>query len=309
MKAGGAGLILAGCLAVISGAATAAGEPAPRHDREFWRGIQEAGYALPEGESAAALVAELSALLGSRDPEERDTFGYGIPARWIYVQKLLPPEELREIMELWTANLRKGIGESGTDSVLLRSFSALDLSILAAHDNQAPFLEKEEFRRLLDAALEYLRDEQDVRGYVEGVGWMHSAAHTADLLKFLGRSRHLDRRDQGRILSAIGRKMNAPGGAVYVFGEDERLARAVLSLLHREDLDRAAFQAWLEDLSGLGKGLWEGSLDLRRFARVQNAKNLLRSLFVILSTEAGGEGVPEAVSWARDQVLSALGGL
>lgn len=296
-------------MASLAAAGAAAGEP-PGHGREFWRGIVEAGYAVPQGESAASLIVELSGLLGSRDPEERDTFGYGIPARWIYVQKLLSPEDLRRIMALWTANLRKGIGESGTDSVLLRSFSALDLSILAAHDNQVPFLGEEEFRRLLDAALAYLRDERDVRGYVEGVGWMHSVAHTADLLKFLGRSRHLRPEDQGRILEAIGAKLAAPGGIVYTFGEDERLARAVVSLARRDDVDRAALGAWLEELSGRSEGLWEGKLDLRRFARVRNTGNLLKSLFVMLSAEGEGrEGAPEAVSGVRDEVLAALGRL
>lgn len=286
-----------------------AGE-ASLHGREFWQGIKDHQWALPQGESALALLKELSGHLGSRDPEMRDTFGYGIPARWIYVQKLLSPGELREILDLWLANLKTGIGETGTDSVLLRSFSALDLSILAAHDNQAPFLEPAEFRRLLDAALEYLGAEQDVRGYVPGVGWHHSAAHTADLLKFLGRSRHLRPEDQGRILEAIGGKMAAPGGAVYTFGEDERLARAVLSLIHREDLDQAAFKAWLERLSGSAEGLWEGELDLAKFARVQNTKNLLRSLLVLLSAEAAREEGPSpAAVQARDQVLEALGGL
>lgn len=283
----------------------AADEPAA-HDKSFWRAIVAADYALPGGQSAAALLQELSALLGSRDTEERDEFGYGITARWVYVQELLSPEELVRLQTLWSANLGVGIGESGNDSVLLRSFSALDLSILAALDNKSPFLDESGYRKLLDAALKYLKEERDVRGYVVGIGWLHSPAHTADLLKFLARSRHLRRADQARILEAIAAKMNAPDGGVYHYGEDERLARAVLSVLKREDTDAAAVKKWLEQLGRMADGLWDGPLDPARFAAVQNAKNLLKSLYVILSAEKEPTAALEAV---RVQVLETVSGM
>jgi len=104
------------------------------------------------------------------------------------------------------------------------------LSVVVARDNAAPFLEKSEFRELLIAAIEYLGAEQDVRGYDPRVGWMHSAAHTADLLKFLARSRYLDREDQTRLLEAITGKLRT-AAIVFAFGEDERLARGLLSLV------------------------------------------------------------------------------
>jgi hypothetical protein len=282
--------------------AAAEAADAPAHDKEYWRAIVAADYALPEGESAAALIRELSGLLGSTDPELRDEFGYAIPAQWIYVQRLLSDPELSGLVELWTANLQQGIGESGTDSVLKRSFSALDLSILAALDNQAPFLDQAGFGKLLDAALRYLDQEQDVRGFVPGTGWLHSVAHTADLLKFLGRSQRLKKADQARILMAIGSKMQAPDGKVYRHGEDERLARAVLSLFHRRDLDTEAVKRWLAQLAGKGDGLWDGTLDPGRYAEVQNTKNLLKSLFVILSAEEEGR-TPATL---RAQVLDTI---
>jgi hypothetical protein len=53
----------------------------------------------------------------------------------------------------------------------------------------------------------YLAAEQDIREYAADRGWMHSAAHTADLLKFLGRSRHLDVAGQARLLNAVAQKL------------------------------------------------------------------------------------------------------
>ena len=86
-------------------------------------------------------------------------------------------------------SLRAGIGEAGTDTVLLRSFSALDLSILAALELQDPALDDSGYRGLLDDALAYLAAERDLRGIDPRVGWIHATAHTADLLKFLARIR------------------------------------------------------------------------------------------------------------------------
>lgn len=290
---------LLAALILMSLAAPVPAGKAGAHDAAYWRAVIADDYAVPEGESPAALIGELSGLLGSPDPEQRDTFAYGIPARWIYVQELLAPRDLRKLVDAWSANLTRGIGETGTESVLLRSFSALDLSILAALDDKSPFLDREGFEDLLDAALRYLDAEKDLRGYVPGTGWHHAVAHGADLLKFLGRSRHLTPPEQGRILDGIRRKLDV--GLVYVWGEDERLARTVLSLIGREDLDRKAFRGWLTALERPSEGLWEGELDAGRFMAVQNARNTLRSLALLLETSTA-----PAAAWAREEVVAAL---
>ncbi|MGD8376569.1 MAG: DUF2785 domain-containing protein [Acidobacteriota bacterium] len=286
-------------LVLLSLSGAASGGTARTHDAAYWRAVITGGYAVPEGESPAALIRELSGLLGSPDPEERDAFAYGIPARWIYAQELLVPRDLRKLVDAWSANLTQGIGETGDESVLLRSFSALDLSILAALDNKSPFLGRAGFRDLLDAALRYLDAERDLRGYVPGTGWHHAVAHGADLLKFLARSRHLTPAEQRRILASIRRKLDV--GLVYVWGEDERLARAVLSLVDREDLDRKAFQGWLAALERPSERLWEGELDTARFMAVQNTRNTLRSLALRLETSTA-----PAAAWARKEVLDTL---
>jgi hypothetical protein len=51
---------------------------AQQHDREYWRGIVQHKYSIPENESADALARELSTLLGSPDPELRDDLAYSI---------------------------------------------------------------------------------------------------------------------------------------------------------------------------------------------------------------------------------------
>jgi hypothetical protein len=274
------------------------------HPLAFWREIKAHDLAVPAGFTPLALILELSDSLGSTDPEIRDGFGYDIPAAWIYGKKLLSPADLRVLLARWSANLRSGIGETAGDSGLLRSFSALDLSVLAAHDLQAPFLTQAEFDALLADALAYLRDERDVRGYSPPVGWRHSCAHTADLLKFLARSPHLKVADHGRILEAVQAKITRVGDPVYVWGEDERLARTVLSLVRRTDFDPGLFDTWLARFASLHEKAWKGDpLDPVLLAADRNGANLLKSLFTLLSQPP--ETAP-AVAPVRAKLLAAL---
>src|SRR5262249_38408458 len=166
----------------------AAAQSTTAHDKAFWRAIAASTFEPPPGTTAAQLAPELVANLGSPDPELRDNLSLTILTSWIYRKKLLTPDHLRPLTATLRGNLREGIGDTGNDGVLRRSFSALALSIVAARDNDAPFLSAAEHAALVDAALAYLRDERDLRGYDAAKGWMHSVAHTSDLLKFLARS-------------------------------------------------------------------------------------------------------------------------
>jgi hypothetical protein len=282
-----------------------ASPPPASHDRAFWRGIVEQGYKLPPSQSAAALIEELSRYLGSPDRELRDEFAYSIPARWIYHDKRLTTEELQGLLRLWAPNLEVGLGETGTDGVLLRSFSTLDLSVLAALDLEQPFLTDPEFQKLLAEALGYLAKERDVRGYEERVGWIHSAAHTADLLKFLGRNAKLKAADQSRIVEAIAAKLEN-AGSVFTHGEDERLARALLSLARRADFDPAALQGWCDQFKHAEASLWDAPrFDHTRFVALQNQKNTLKSLALLLFAQ---KSLPPAAKAVEDRLLALLVG-
>ncbi len=294
-------LVLFGVLLAGFPAHLQAVDPTP-HDKAFWLAITGNDYRVPDGESADALVIELNQYLGSTDPQLRDDFAYSIAAAWIYRDKRLSNDTLRSLLVTWTENFRKGLGETDSDGIFVRSFSALDLSTLAALDNTKAFLEDAEFTSFLSAALAYLEGEKDLRGFDPQKGWMHATAHTADLLKFLGRSSRLRPTDQPRILAAIAAKIRA-ADHVFVYGENERLARAVESLALRPDFDRASFTAWLDQLEADGKRLWQNgpAIDPARFAPVQNGKDLLRSLYVDL---ARGHG--QAVEEIRAQILRCL---
>ena len=253
---------------------------APERGEAFWRAIAREGMAVPEGERAAELLGEFDELFASRDAFLRDQLGYGLAQRWILRERALSAEEARALTATWIGWLGRGLGEEGSDTVLVRAFTALDLSLLAALDLDAPFLGDDGFSALLDGALDSLANERDLRGWQDGVGWIHATAHTADLLEFLARSPRLDADGQARILEGIALRMSEPGPPVFVFDEDERLASAVVSVLAREDLASDAFAAFLElcraPLAPAAPGAAE--FEPARFAARRNTRNLLRAV-------------------------------
>jgi len=268
------------------------------HSKAFWQSVAMHDYALPPGGDLPALVAELEGFLASPDPDLRDEIGYSTLAAWIYQKRIVEPPLLRTLVGDLLRNLRQGIGDRESDGVFHRSFSALTLSVVVARDNAAPVLSAEDFGRIEAAALEYLAAERDLRGYDPQKGWMHSAAHTADLLKFLARSGHLAPADQTQLLDAIARKL-ATAPTVFTHGEDERFARAVLSIVNRADFDRAAFGAWTSRMRPARLPAKPSPADL---AGAQNVKNALSKLEVLLAT--GPDSEPVAA--ARDAVRAAL---
>jgi len=272
---------------------------AATHPPEFWKAIAKAGFAPPADADLPALALELCDLFASPDPELRDDIGYSTFTAWVYQKKLLDAAALRPVTAKLLQNLRAEIGSTGTDAIFRRSFSALALGVVAARDNVDAILDERGFRELFDEALHYLDTETDIRGYDPVKGWMHSSAHTADLIKFLARSRYITTPDQVRVLDAIVRKMTSSG--IFVFGEDERHARAILSIINRKDFDRDGFAGWLARAKpGMPKAALPAVQELHGR---QNVKNLLAKLEVLLSADpAAGE----AIVFARDRVRSTI---
>jgi hypothetical protein len=274
---------------------------AQARDKAFWQAVIKNEFKVPAGTPLPVLLTELSTMLSSADPELRDDVAYTVLANWIYRQRIVPAAERLRLLQQWEANLKAGIGERDTTSVLGRSFSALALGTLAILDNEAQYLDRPTFARLLESALTYLKTERDVRGFDDRLGWLHSVAHTADLLKFLARNPHLQAAEQALVLNGIGEKLSAVTTPL-VHGEDERLARAVLSIVARADFDESGFAAWLKTMTPIRRNT---DPTLATLATDQNRRNLLTSLFMVLSTDR--RDLP-GITRARTLVLDVLRG-
>lgn len=254
--------------------------------REEWLALARSGFAIPPGRTAADLLLEMNALLASPDPVLRDEVAYAAAERWILRDRAVAADDLRRLLSSWSANLDDGLGQRDDDRIYKRSFSALCLSLIAARDVATPFLTAGEAQRLFDRTLDYFSRERDLRGFDPAHGWMHAVAHTADVFKFLARGRHFAPANLPRLLDAVRARLTATG-TVFVWGESDRLAWALHAALRRDDADPAAFEAWTSGWIEDYAALWANGplVDPARFVRVENARQILRSLAAILAME------------------------
>jgi hypothetical protein len=271
--------------------------------REFWVSLATSGLEVPAGEKPFDLLLEMNTLLASPDPVLRDDVAYGAAARWVFRRRLLTPDEQKRLVDMWSRNLTEGLRGGRSEDAYRRSFSALNLSIMAALDNEASFLSSEDHAKLLSDALTYLDAERDRRGYDVDDGWVHATAHTADLLKFLARSSKLTRADQARVLEALAKTCLTRG--VFTWAEDERLAQVVRSVVRRADVDSEAVSAWLAQWPAAHKDLWKAAprIDPARFAALQNIKMVLRAAYTALAADQ--DLSPDAAA-VRERILQTL---
>jgi hypothetical protein len=250
-------------------------------DTSFWAAISRNDYKIPDGYKLEDLTKTLFAYLGSTDPELRDDIAYIVYANWLK-QDLYTKEEIQTHIETLLVNLKKGIGETESDSVFLRAFSVLLLAEIVHNDNKKSLFEKELIQTILEKGLWYLEAEKDPRGYIPVMGWAHALAHTADLMMVLGRNRHLTNEDLVRILQGITNKIMQPNHYVYIHREDERLANAVIQILQRDLLSYDEVEKWANSFLQPDMFKYDGSYQEEIGRVYQNTRNLLRSVQVQL---------------------------
>lgn len=270
------------------------------HDREFWNAIRTNDYAVPEGADIWALTEELLGYLGNPDPELRDTFAYTLIAVWT-MRGHLSGDQLRAITQRLLPNLKEGIGEFRGDKVLLRSFSALMLSVMAYGEYKTPYLTREEYVGLVDALTEYLKAEIDLRGHDAMVGWIHTTAHTADWIGFLARSLQADVKTIRALLMVIADKLIIPTAHVYIHGEDQRMANAMDDLLKREMLTPDDLSAFVERLLKVHEmGTNSEAFDPTIHATYINVKHFIWALYALLTIDEPITGAHNLVQLLRD---------
>jgi uncharacterized protein DUF2785 len=279
-------------LSAFTQASAAASQDHVPHDREFWRAIAKNQFAVPDGQPLFPLLHELSGLLGSTDPELRDDLAYSIIDQWVRHQDI-STTDLNSLADAWLANLRIGIGESGTDTVFKRSFSALCLASLTGRELKTPFLGSERYQNLLTDALTYLRDERDLRGFDPTKGWIHATAHTADLLANLAANPLLKAEDQRRLLRAITERLSSVH-MIFSYGEQERLSLIAATLARRTDFDLAAFYRWLSELNADQKVWNDSPPKLELLQTFENNTYMLQALATHLSAEPESRQIADA---------------
>ena len=206
-----------------------------------WQRVVADDCALPAGEPLDELSAELTRMLGSPDPRERDGVAYPVLATWI--DRGVYDDLLTGLGDGMVVGLTRGLGESGTDSVFRRSFSALALAACLDRANRLDLVPAGKVLEWGDRLASWYVRERDVRGFVAGKGWAHAVAHGADGLGVLAASRHLGAPELTAVLDTLADRVLVPGGT-WVHGEPDRVALATLRYFADKSELYAAVGQW-----------------------------------------------------------------
>jgi Protein of unknown function (DUF2785) len=247
---------------------------------EYWRRVLESGAEVPSGRRLGDLTQELFEMLGDPDPAVRDEVAYAVLARWI--SDGVYDDLLTGLADGAAAGLRYRLGSDGDDSVFRRSLSALILAEAIRRDNITGRTHPDKVLSWGDRATGWFTRERDLRGYVPGKGWANTVAHGGDLIGAFARSPHFGLQELTVLLDVVADRLLAPTAHRLVDGQPDRLAYAVMAILHRNVVPQKLLDPWVARLAAdLVPG---GDPKAPRTAAAFNTECFLRSLHLQLAT-------------------------
>lgn len=248
--------------------------------RGYWQEVQGTGFEVPSDRPLDDLTAELTAMLGSTEPEVRDGTAYPALATWI--ERGVYDDLLRGLGDGMVAGLDAGLGESGTDTVFRRSFSALILAECLERTNVHHLLPGAKVLEWGDRIATWFLRERDTRGWVEGKGWAHAVAHGADAIGVLGQSPHLAGPELTVLLDVLAERVLMPASPPLRSGEPDRMAAATMRILRRNVVGVKVLEPWIHRLAASADA-YAPRVAGDPFEPAAPAQEFLRALFVQLS--------------------------
>jgi hypothetical protein len=246
----------------------------------YWNQVLADGFAVPSDRPLDDLTADLTRMLGSVDPAQRDGTAYPALATWI--GRGVYDDLLTGLGDGMAAGLRVGLGEQGTDSVFRRTFSVLVLAECIERDNRHALVTDGTILDWGDRIATWYLRERDVRGHVPGKGWAHAIAHGADAIGALARSPHFDAPELTVLLDVLADRVLLPVDHVFTSGEPDRMAMATMAVLRRNVLPIDVLEPWVGRLAAAA-GTPAGTPDTDRYLATGNAEGFLRALYLQLS--------------------------
>jgi len=170
---------------------------------------------IPDGIDNYQLALEAMDNIGSIDGELRDDLI--LTYLWILItEKILSKEQIKELLDISLSDkhLFFRLREKQDDSVFNRAFTILIIRwIIYYHNNYGEdlFTEKE-IHKIFENVIKYVREEKDLRGYVEGRGWAHAMGHSGDALRTFALCNYITHNQLLDMLEVIKEKV-----AIFIF--------------------------------------------------------------------------------------------
>ena len=254
----------------------------------YWQSVMQLGMDVPKDRPLNESTVELVEMLGHPNPRLREDLAYPLLTTWINNGTF--DTVLSGLGDGIVPGLRYGLGHDGDMSVLRRSYSALMLAEIIGRDNNEHLMPADSVLDWGDHATAWYIREQDHRGWIPEQGWANAIAHGADLLAALARSRHFGRLELTVLLDVIADRVLTPTAYIWRHGEEDRLAYAVMTLLHRNALDPIIVEPWLARLGdGIKPPRTRGHLEAEwPPPAVRNTSSFLRALHLQLALGVQG---------------------
>ncbi|MBK8283533.1 MAG: DUF2785 domain-containing protein [Ahniella sp.] len=232
---------------LLSGSGQAVAEACPPEgwDKPSLVALKARQFVVDDADERARLAETLVPCLADPDPELRDGVAYEAMSTWLRAEGLASAQ-----VQALSAQLLAQLEHPAVDPEgVAQPFAALLLSELARTDRINPHFPDALRNRMLHSAEAYVAGMTDYRGFEEGLGWRHGVAHGADWIMQLALNPAYDRAALERLRAALLSQVPARGEHAYTDGESERLARAILVLMHRSELDPVSWHQTLATVS------------------------------------------------------------
>ena len=256
--------------------------------------------------------AALLPLLDSPDEHLRDELAFSLYESWLRGEDPAPPEARADLARRLLAAMRDDLPASpraplDPAGAYGRSFRVLVAATVVRADFESPALSSAQLMEFAELGARHAGREVDLRGRTEG-GWLHPAAHLADLYSALVRHPALELDDAPALESAMLATLDGlyarPHGFRFTHGEDARWAVPLLFGLRGGRLRPEAVRGWVDrhwELLGRPVAM---PFDAEGYAAQRNLRDLLISWLANLSLHGGdgakGQDEPASSKTARE---------
>lgn len=265
--------------------------------KELLKNIKDNGYAVPNGVNPYELSLAMMDNIGDIDSELRDDLILSNLLKWIN-DGILSTNQVYEllIIALDENHILKGLGNID-DSVFGRTFSVEIVAGIIYRHRKEKFLSESDVEKAFNTVLKFYNEDKDIRGYVEGKGWAHGAAHGADALDEFARCEEIEYIGLKKILDSIYKKVNVNHYG-YIHFEDERMITAIKAILERKIIPIKEMEDWIKDFKNIEKiGVYPEDLVIEF-----NINSFLKSLYFRLVDNPEYKQITSVIKEAVKQI-------
>ncbi|MBC1431428.1 DUF2785 domain-containing protein [Listeria welshimeri] len=221
------------------------------YDSHLYTKLKQNEYKLPKDlKTSDKIIDIMLSNLSSTDSILRDTIAYHIFSEWLVIKDNLTIHQKMRIYNYSVnkKNLLFKIDKIDSDAVFQRSFLALIIALLLENNKIHAFLNDKEIEKIFILLNELLKKEQNMLSFVEGEGWSHCIAHTADALDELIYQPTIKNSDVKIIMNSIS-DFYKTNTVILTGEEDERLSNIIITALFMKKISYEEVTNWLITLA------------------------------------------------------------